>query len=169
MSRILLFVATFLVAVSSSCLSSEVTLGAWVNEPLEWARIEGDNDSSSRIAQAEILYFGEDHRFGLIYCYVIGSVGNNSIRISNGDPREVSKGDWSWQDDEWRVSFRLSEATISVPSTESPTAVKNGVVRIVGSQLALFEGKKFRRAPELDETVRAAAYFKPPIAKTPKQ
>jgi hypothetical protein len=133
---------------------TNVVEGAWLEDGLKWTNAPRDINPHLQSAQAEILYFGEDHKFALIHCTVIRQPKQN-MTISNGDPRGVYQGEWTGNEHALSVTYRLVEATILPKGQTLPGPIQHGTIKSSHNSLTL-EGKSFRRVAGLDQSAGEA-------------
>ncbi len=123
--------------------------GAWLEDGIKWIDAPSDINPHLQSAQAAILYFGKDHKFGLIYCTVVRQAKQN-MTISNGDPRGVYRGEWNANEHAVSVTYRLVEATILPSGQKLPGPVQSATIKLSAGPDLVFDGKSFSRAVTLD-------------------
>jgi hypothetical protein len=146
-----LFAVLFLILSQSSLATApneRMLPGAWLEADSKWINAPQDVAPRNQSSQAVVLYFGRDHKFALIYCTVIRKA-KKYMTISNGDPRNVYRGDWSIHDDTVLLTYQLVEQTIVVQGRELPGPIQHANIKLPASTL-IFDRKQFRREVALD-------------------
>jgi hypothetical protein len=133
---------------------TNVVEGAWLEDGVKWTNAPRDINPHLQSAQAEVLYFGKDHKFGLIHCTVIRQP-KQKITISNGDPRGVYQGEWTCGEHALSVTYRLVEATILPKGQALPGPIQHGTIKSSHNSLT-FDEKSFRRVVGLDQSADEA-------------
>jgi hypothetical protein len=87
--------------------------GAWLQDGVKWTKAPPDINPHLQAGQAEILYFGKDQGFTIIYC-VVNRVPKEYETISHGDGQVVYRGKWEAQGDDIAVEYRLVDRTVKI-------------------------------------------------------
>lgn len=150
--------SVFFLQFALAQVPNKLTLeGAWLQADVKWINAPSDINPHLQSAQAAVLYFGEDHKFALIYC-TVGRAAKQSMTISNGDPRGVYQGEWSIRDDTISVKYQLVEATILPQGQKLPGPIQSGALKASKDSILVFDGKSFRRASALDKSAAEAMH-----------
>ncbi len=157
MKKLALLILTSLFVVAWGASDKEAPRGAWLQDGLKWTQAPPDINPHLRSAQAAILFFGEDHKFAIIYC-TVGRETKKYMTISNGDPRGVYRGEWTANQSSISVTYRLEEATILQKGQTLPGPMQRATVKISQGSVMTFEAKTFRRAVALDKSASEAVY-----------
>jgi hypothetical protein len=120
----------------------------WINAPKKVARHE-------QWSQTAVIYFGKDHKFGLIDCTVY-QVPKKFMTIGKEDPRGVYTGEWSVQDDTVTLTYQLVERTVVLEGQTLPGPVQHANIKISSGPTLGFGGKQFRRELALDDSAGRA-------------
>ncbi len=150
---------SFLLIIALARLAASETFapdGAWLEEGISWIKAPADVNPGLQSGEGEILYFASNARFGFIDCYVL--LQSNRMRISNGDPRNVYNGEWTFHNSELLVRYHLTEGTVLPVGSSLPGPTKIATVGVSVGPVLIFNGKRFRREPRLDEIAQQAIY-----------
>jgi len=133
--------------------------GAWLEIGVNWIGAPAEINPHLQYGQAQIVYFGRDHVFAVIYC-TINRVPKQYMTISAGDPQGVYRGKWKLDGDDIAVEYRLVDRTIEVRGEKLPGPIQRAAIKI-SSQILTFDRKKFRRSLELDKSSSEVVYGVP--------
>jgi hypothetical protein len=123
--------------------------GAWLDTASKWINAPNGVAPKEQFSQTAVLYFGKDHKFAFIYCTVI-RVPKKYTNISNGDPREVYRGEWSVNDDKVSLTYHLVERTVPIQGQTLPGPIQHATIRVPQDATLSFDRKQFRREVALD-------------------
>ena len=123
--------------------------GAWLREGVKWVNAPPDVSPRLQSGEAAILYFGNDHTFALIYCWLYREP-KRYITISHGDPRDVYLGKWTAEGNDIAVEYRLVDRTVKIKGELLPGPVQHAKIKISRALFHL-EKNSFRRATGLDK------------------
>lgn len=138
--------STVAIAPSESALE-----GAWLDTASKWVKAPKEVAPDEQWSQTEVLYFGKDHKFTLIYCTVI-RVPRKYMNISNGDPRGVYRGEWSINDKTVSLTYQLVERTVPIQGQLLPGPIQHAIIKMLKDATVSFDGKQFRREVALDDS-----------------
>ena len=123
--------------------------GAWLRDGVEWTKAPEGMNPHLKLGDAQILYFGKDHTFLIIYCVIYRAPKQGEV-ISHGDPRDVYLGKWEVRGDDIIVKYRLVGRTVRIKGEELPGPVQHSSIK-VSRDILYLEKNSFRRAEGLDK------------------
>ena len=129
MKKLTTLLFLFLLSLYVRASDNDKLRGAWLEEGVKWMNVRADVNPHLQWAQAGILYFDKDNKFGLIYCTVNRVPGKYMI-ISAGDPRGVYKGEWKTNDHTISITYQLVEATVLKVGEKLPGPMKSGTIEV---------------------------------------
>src|ERR1700758_2469795 len=121
---LLLSQSGFAVAPNESLLE-----GAWLEADSNWVNAPKDVAPREQWSQTAVLYFGKDHKFTVIYCTVI-RVPKRYMNISNGDPRDVYRGEWSVNENTVSLTYQLVERTVPIQGQTLPGPIQHATIKV---------------------------------------
>lgn len=125
--------------------------GAWILDGVSWLAAPKEINPRLQSARAEILYFGADHTFSLIYARV-NRVPKEYKVVSNGDGQVIYLGTWATNGVNIDLNFRLVERTVRLPGENLPGPAMNETAQLKATSI-LFRGHSFSRDGALDSSV----------------
>jgi hypothetical protein len=134
--------------------------GAWLQDGVKWSKAPPDINAHLETGEAEILYFGKDQDFTIIYC-VVNRVPKEYETISHGDGQVVYRGKWETAGDNIAVEYRLVSRTVKIKGAALPGPIQHATIKTSDSVLHL-EGKTFRRTVGLDKSAAEVVNGLPP-------
>jgi hypothetical protein len=123
--------------------------GAWLQDGVKWTKAPPDINPHLQTGEAEILYFGNDQTFAIIYC-VVNRVPKEYETISHGDGQVVYQGKWEAKGDDIAVEYRLVTRTVKIKGEALPGPIQHATVKASRGLLHL-EKRSFHRAAGLDK------------------
>lgn len=72
------------------------------------------------------------------------------MNISNGDPRDVYRGEWRVNDDTVSLTYQLVERTVPIQGQTLPGPIQHTTIKVPQDATLTFDGKQFRREVALD-------------------
>jgi hypothetical protein len=131
-------------------LNERQVQGAWMEDGTRWIKAPPDVNSHLETSEAEILYFGQDHTFVIIHCFV-NRVPNQYETISHGDGQVVYRGRWNATGDNIDVEYRLVSRTAQIKGETLPGPIQRATIK-TPHKILTFERKNFHRTPGLDKS-----------------
>ena len=149
MKTLRIFLLLLFLPLFAAGLEESHVQGAWLQDGVRWTKAPADVNPHLQTGQAEILYFGIDHKFAAIYCTIYRVPGQYDA-ISHGDARGVYLGKWEIQGDEIAVEYRLVDRTVKLKGEQLPGPLQRGTIKASRGLLRL-EKNSFRRESGLDK------------------
>jgi hypothetical protein len=148
--RVLALLLFFLSQPTVGIAPTESALeGAWLDTASKWVKAPKGVAPKEQFSQTAVLYFGKDHKFTVIYCTVI-RVPKKYMNISNGDPRDVYRGEWSVNENTVSLTYQLVERTMSIQGQTLPGLIQHATIKVPQDATLSFDRKQFRREVALD-------------------
>jgi hypothetical protein len=161
MKKLAILLCLFVLSLQARAFGGEKPEGAWLEDGVKWVKVRADINPHLQWAQATILYFGKDEKFGRIEC-TVNRVPGKYMNISVGDPRGVYYGEWKANGSVMTLKYRLVEATVRRIGSELPGPVEEREIKVSAGPVFTFEGKTFHRAVALDKSAAEALNGVPP-------
>jgi hypothetical protein len=135
--------------------------GAWIESKLNWQL--DDYHKNQRWTSAEVLYFFEDGRFGIID----GSINqtDNEMEISYGDSQTVYFGSWKWTGKKITVTYRLIYRDIRPKGGEKESTEQQEHLVVNEEGEIVFHDLHFRKEPKLNKNAAFTISEKLPSGK----
>jgi len=134
--------------------------GAWLQDGVKWSKAPPDINAHLQTGEAEILYFGKDQAFTIIYC-VVNRVPKEYETISHGDGQVIYRGKWEAQGDDIAVEYRLVSRTVKIKGEALPGPIQHATIKASDRVLHL-ERKTFHRTVGLDKSAAEVVNGLPP-------
>jgi len=148
--RVLALLMFFLSQSTVGIAPTESALeGAWLDTASKWVKAPKGVAPKEEFSQTAVLYFGKDHKFTVIYCTVI-RVPKIYMNISNGDPRDVYRGEWSVNENTVSLTYQLVERTVPIQGQTLPGPIQHATFKVPQDATLSFDRKQFRREVALD-------------------
>ena len=130
-------------------LDQDHVQGAWLKDGVKWINAPAGINPRLKLGDAEILYFGKDQTFAIIYC-VVNRVPNEYETSSHGDGQVVYRGKWEVKGDDIAIEYRLVSRTVKIKGEALPGPIQHTTIRASRGVLHL-EKSTFHRAAGLDK------------------
>jgi hypothetical protein len=148
--RVLVLLFFFLSQSAVGIAPSESALeGAWLDTTSKWVKAPKGVVPNEQFSQTAVLHFGKDHKFAFIYCTVI-RVPKKYVNISDGDPRDVYRGEWTVNGDKVSLTYQLVERTVPIRGQTLPGPVQHVTIKVPQDAVLNFDGRQFRREAALE-------------------
>jgi hypothetical protein len=126
--------------------------GAWRQSDVKWNKPPAELQLEERYAEADLLYFGSNHEFSVVYATVIQNP--KSEGVSRGDGQVVYLGKWKSDGAKLSVEFRLVSRTVRKEGEVIPGPLAHAEISIQDDHL-LFQKMTFTRDKPLDNDLLA--------------